>query len=130
MGITVRNVSRTSFVLNLARGVDYGDHPECKGSRFEMAQSVELPDGSVGSKLHKKSLPGALTWLAGETKEDLPDHIKKIEQFKRAVATRILLVVQPAEEASKPADGKADAKAPEAHHGKKSKRVSGEGDSQ
>jgi len=95
--VTIKNNAREAFVVNLDPNADYADHPECKGSRFKLAQTVELPDGHVGTRHYERTLPGSLTWLAGETKANLPDAVAKLPQLARRVLLGLMTVTVEAE---------------------------------
>jgi flavin-dependent dehydrogenase len=86
--------AKEHFVLNLERGANYGGHPECAGSHFSAVLLDYDKDGNEHRRLVERELPGALTWLPGETKRNLPDVIGKSPVLRRAVARGILFVVQ------------------------------------
>lgn len=94
MSLTVKNKSRTLFTLNLPAGLDYEERPDCAPKEATYALQATTPDGDVGVKEVTKTLPAALTWLAGETKVKLPVALGLIPEFKRACDAGILVVVQ------------------------------------
>lgn len=94
MSVSIKNTAREVFVLNLDPNTDYGDHPECKGSTFKMAQVAELPEGQTGVRHYERKLPGSLTWLSGETKAGLPDEVAKAPQLARRVLLGLMVVTE------------------------------------
>ncbi len=89
--VTVTNKSRRPFEVNLHAGVDYGfEH----GSEFSMEQETTLDDGTKGTLLIERTLPGSLSFAPGETREGLPDAILRIHEFRAARDAGILRVVQ------------------------------------
>ena len=91
--LTVKNKSRAMFTLNLEKGVNYDDDRFASTTQT-LHLSDHAPDGTVGTRIVEKELPGSVTWLAGETKSKLPSKLEELADFKRACATGILLVVE------------------------------------
>ncbi len=92
--LTVKNRSKTLFTLNLLAGLDYEDHPACRSTSKTFALQAVTPEGDVGVREVEKTLPGSLTWLAGEVKAKLPVAVASIPEFKAACDSGILVVVQ------------------------------------
>lgn len=91
--LTVKNKSKQLFTLNLPKGLDYGNLAAAKPTEATFKMAAVTPDGDVGVKEVTKLLPGALTWLAGETKHQLPVALGAIPEFKAACDAGILVVV-------------------------------------
>jgi hypothetical protein len=77
----VKNVSRSSITVNLLRGVDYGEG--YRPTAFSLHQATATDSGEVGIRLVEMSLPGSITWRAGEEK-DVPDAVDRIPEFRKA----------------------------------------------
>jgi len=92
--LTVKNKSKQLFTLNLPAGRDYGTLAAAKPTEQTFRMAAVTPDGDVGVKEVTKTLPGSLTWLAGETKHHLPVALGTIPEFKQACDAGILVVVQ------------------------------------
>jgi hypothetical protein len=90
--VNIKNRSRTLYMVNLQRGVDYGNDARCAGSHFKMTVPVVLEDGKVAKRVVEKDLPGCLIWLPGEVKYGLPDAVSNIEQVKNAMPRTLIQV--------------------------------------
>jgi len=90
--ITVKNTTRTMFVLNLTRGGDYG--PDFLPTRIPF-DSVETDQGGnvVGVRKRVLAQPASITWLPGETREDIPASVRVTTDFRKAESVGSLRVV-------------------------------------
>lgn len=101
MSLTVRNASRVTFVLNLLPSMKV--EQEYAPTKFSMEVPVDAREGQeAGARLVEKTLPASITWLPGETKTGLPEGITEIEEYRRAVTTRKLVLVKTAKEGEAP----------------------------
>ncbi len=92
--LTVKNKSKQLFTVNLPVGLDYEGHAAFAPTQRTFALQAVTPDGTVGVREVEKTLPGSLTWLAGEVKTKLPVALALIPEFKAACDSGVLVVVQ------------------------------------
>lgn len=114
--VTLTNKSGRMRVYNL-------DHPFFRtkkwgARRMNVTVIEEAKDGHRRPRILKRSMPGSLTLLAGESREGLPDQIcavaaiKKDIKAKRLVATKVKKDAAKAKPVEKPAPKKAAQAAP------------------
>jgi len=90
--LTVQNRSLRPVILNLARGVDYGD--AFLPARIPFDELVVHPSGLVaGVKSRTLAQPASISWLPGETRQDVPAAVASLEDFRKATAAGILRLV-------------------------------------
>ena len=87
--VTLTNTSRRMKVYNL-------DHPFFRTSKWgarRMAVTVveQHRDGNRYPKVLKRSLPGSITLLAGESRKGLPDQIKAVPAIRKDLKSGVLV---------------------------------------
>ena len=90
--MNIKNTSRECFVLNLARGADYGDGVFAP-SVLSFPRIEADRDGIVqGVRILELELPSSITWLPGETRE-VPSGVSELADFMKARGAGILRIV-------------------------------------
>lgn len=89
------NLLKTHQVLNIPHneGCEDNDGEDCLCQLVTSTVSVELEDGTTGTKDIARRLPGALT-LLGREQVEIPDWVAESAPVKDGVAARRLRLVE------------------------------------